>query len=313
MKMFGIESGVASGLSGESRGRARGQRFRRASATMFAAALLVSGCGDSEEVDTGGTDSPTRAAQAILNRQFVGDRVLDGTEPKPIVPGSQISISFDQDGNVSASAGCNQMGGEPDQDLLDDGRVVVASIMSTEMACDLELMEQETWLADLLTAGLDWSLDGDTLELSNESIEIVLVDQKVVQPDAELEETLWMLESLIDGESVSTSPGTVNASLRFLPDGKVEVSPGCNSGSGSWEMEADTITITDIGLTKMSCGGDADELEATMVGLLLSGGLEVELEGQSLTLTNEDGKGAGFTAATLDESLASTTTTGADS
>lgn len=85
-----------------------------------------------------------------------------GTEGHDLVPDSSVRMSF-EDGRLSVQAGCNTMGAGYD---VSDGRLGWSGPpMATRMACPEELMAQDTWLSDLLQAGLDATLDGDDLTL----------------------------------------------------------------------------------------------------------------------------------------------------
>ena len=55
------------------------------------------------------------------------------------------------DGQLGASGGCNSMGGSY---VVDGDRLAVEQMMTTEMACEPALMEQDQWLAALLDGAL---------------------------------------------------------------------------------------------------------------------------------------------------------------
>lgn len=65
--------------------------------------------------------------------------------------------------NLSASAGCNHMGGAW---RTDAGRLIAEQLARTEMWCEnARLMDQEQALASLLSAAPEYALEGDRLVL----------------------------------------------------------------------------------------------------------------------------------------------------
>jgi heat shock protein HslJ len=270
-------------------------------ALLGLAGLLVAACGDAEDSTT--TTEPRRAAAPLLEHAFVGDDVTVGGEPDPLVDGSELRISFDAEGTLSAGAGCNNMFGETDPEVLDAGRLEVAQLGSTEMACSEELMAQEQWFADLLTTGVSWRYDDASREvvLEGDDVVIRLTDEELVRPVVPFEETAWRSDSLIRGEVVSSTTDDFAATLRFLEDGTVEINSGCNTGSASWTLEDDVLRIEAIALTRMACDNAGGELEAWLLNVLAAHPVTVERLADRLTLTGSEGLGISFTGALAED------------
>ena len=74
----------------------------------------------------------------------------------------------------------------------------------TEMACPGGRMEQDTWVADFLSAGPRMSLDGDQLTLTGSTITMVLTDRRVVDPDRPLAGTRWVVDTIFQGDTASS-------------------------------------------------------------------------------------------------------------
>jgi len=201
------------------------------------------------------------------------------------VGGSEIRLTF-QDGQLSGSAGCNAMGGEY---RIEDGRLITGMLVMTEMACEEPLMAQEAWFAQLLQDGPAIALDGNTLVLTGEGVVLTMVDRTVVEPDLPLEGTRWVVDALVDGDSVSTVPQGVVATLRFV-EGRVEVEPGCNTGGGGITIEGDVITFGPIGTTKMACAAPASDVEALVLSVL-TGKVGYAIEADTLRLGGGNGPG----------------------
>ncbi len=277
-------------------------------ALLSLASLGLVACG-SDEVDTGGTSTapstsaPVSGAAALSGRTFLGTDVTVDGEPKVLVEPSQVRLSFDDDGGVGGSAGCNSLGGQPDADALDDGTIrIVGGVMMTEMACEpAALMEQDDWLADLLGEGLDWSLEGDVLVLTSGSTVLRLTDEEVATPDLPLEGTVWTVDGIIDGDTVSTAPDAVASTLVLHDDGTAELHTGCNTGSTTWTRDGDELVLRAIVTTRMACGGPAGELEDAVVSVLSADVLTLALDGSRLTLSTGDETGLDFTGSQLVE------------
>ena len=124
-----------------------------------------------------------------------------------LVPGTQIPLSF-KDGSLSASGGCNSMGGTY---TITGGRLTTTQMMTTEMGCEQPRMQQDQWLAALLSSSTI-NLAGDTLTLDDGTIQLTLQDREVADPDRPIEGTNWILDGIRTGEAVSSVPAGVTAS-----------------------------------------------------------------------------------------------------
>lgn len=84
--------------------------------------------------------------------------------------------------------------------------------------------------------------------------------------DDVLVETYWMLISL-EGEDLQGPIDTKTAYIRFREDGnEVNGFTGCNKFFGKYEMNGDSIRLSDLGSTKMAC--PAMEQENKLMGIL---------------------------------------------
>jgi heat shock protein HslJ len=245
------------------------------------AGLLLSSCGTA----TG------PAGPALEGRTFLSTGATQDGAPRELVAGSRVQLSF-VDGRVSAQAGCNSIGGAYS---VVDGTLVAEQLAMTEMGCSPELMDQDTWLADLLTARPAVATDGDILTLTTAATVLTLQDREVADPDRPLVGTTWRVDSLVTGESVSTTPGGAEATITFAADGSVQVRPGCNRGQGTWTEGEGTVTVGPLALTRMACPGDRGELEQAVLAVLGAGELEVDITADRLTLTAGD-RGLGLVA-----------------
>jgi heat shock protein HslJ len=85
-----------------------------------------------------------------------------------------------------------------------------------------------------------------------------------------------------------SAPATEGA-LSLLPDGKLTMRPGCNSGGGTYTIEANRLVTDSLSLTMMSCGEAADAQEQAFLAVLdADPRFEVETGTARLRLTSGD-------------------------
>jgi heat shock protein HslJ len=223
--------------------------------------------------------SPAAGPQ-LADRAFLSIAVTDGGAPRALVAGTRIRIDFN-DGNLSASAGCNSMGGPF---RVDGGRLITDALAMTEMGCDAERDAQDQWLGQLLGSRPAVRLAGDELTLESGQVVVRLRDRRIVEPDVAIAGPTWTVVSLISGDSVSSIPAGVTATVSFGANGAVSVNAGCNQGGGSWEPVAGGIEISALGMTKKACDGAAGQLEAAVMAVLGAGTMNAAIDSTMLTL-----------------------------
>lgn len=251
--------------------------------TLLVAACASGGAGASPTP----VPSPTPPASGgtvpagLDGRTFLVTRA----EGRVLVGGSQIRITF-KDGQLSASAGCNSMGGEY---RVDGATLTVGMLSMTDMACAEPLMAQDAWFSTFLSGGVTYALDGNTLTLTGGGVVLTAVDREVADPDQPLEGTLWMVTGLVNGGAVSSLPNGVVASLRF-DGGQVAVESGCNKGGGAYTVDGEVITFGSLVMTKMGCDAGRAQVESAVTSVL-QGRVGFVIEAGTLQLGGGTGPG----------------------
>jgi heat shock protein HslJ len=259
---------------------------------------LLAGCGSDDEDPVATGDPPgaeptgpgAGAGEELSGLEFLSESTTEGGQPVELVTGTRIRLTFHDDGRLTVHAGCNTLDATPtiSADRIDVGD----GLSTTDMGCDPTLHDQDGWLADLLTAGPTYVLDGDRLTLTAGDRVVELLDREVADPDRPLEGTTWTLDGLIDGDVASSVPGDVAATVTFA-DGAVTVEgTGCNGGGGSYTLDeaAHEVTVPALAWTRMACEGPSASVEAAL-GAVLDGTVGYEIEAAHLTLTHPGGKG----------------------
>jgi heat shock protein HslJ len=220
-------------------------------------------------------------ATGVADRVFVSTAV----EGYPLVDGTEIVLTFEGD-RISASGGCNQLGSTW---TLDGDVLVVPDMAMTQMACEpAALMDQDTWIAALLTSSPTATLEGDTLTLSADGAVVTFTDQETVNPDRPLEGTDWTLDGVRTADAVSSVPaGGAVPTLRF-EGGQAVVTTGCNTGSTGYEVGDGEITFQPMALTLAACVDPAMAAVEQAIVATLSGTVAYEIDADVLTLTNGD-------------------------
>jgi heat shock protein HslJ len=219
------------------------------------------------------------AGVQLDGRDFVLTALTVDGRPGQLVPGTQVRISF-ADGSLGANAGCNHLGADYE---VRDGHLTAGAMSMTEMGCDRARHDQDQWLADLLSSRPRLSLDGNGLVLDAGETVATFRDRTSVEPDQPLAGTRWELMTIIDGDTARSVPGDVLSTLQLSEDGTLQVVPGCNTGSGTYQKGAGTISFGAIAVTRMACPGERDDVERTVLAVL-SGDVEYEISSGTLTL-----------------------------
>ncbi|HSO50114.1 MAG TPA: META domain-containing protein, partial [Acidimicrobiia bacterium] len=122
----------------------------------------------------------------------------------------------------------------------------------------------------------------DQLTLTGAGVELVFNKLPPV-PTAALTNTVWVLETLIEGDSAS-SVGGERATLELFTDGSMLGSTGCRNLHGRY-----VVSGAEIQMPEFAAEGECpQELEAQdgMVVTVLGDGFRVLVEGEVLTLTS---------------------------
>ncbi len=119
----------------------------------FAAVLLSLSC-------TGVT--MVRAAETDIAGTWLAEDIRGGG----VIDNAQSKITFDADGKVSGSGGCNRFRGSA---TMGGDQLKIGPLGSTRMSCTSALMDQETKFFLALEAARSFVFDGAFLRLRDES------------------------------------------------------------------------------------------------------------------------------------------------
>jgi heat shock protein HslJ len=150
-------------------------------ALVVAAAMAVGSWVSGRSTDNASGSVVVRDLRSVAG-EYVS--VNDIGAPAPVLAGLPIRLTVEK-GRISAHAGCNSMQGAA---RVDDGRLVVADLATTEIGCAPDVAGQEQWVLTMLQARpriersgpyLSLSWDGHWLGLSSDP-----ADRPSVSPSA---------------------------------------------------------------------------------------------------------------------------------
>lgn len=249
--------------------------MRRAVGLLLALAL-VSGCGEA-------------AGPASIERAW---QLTSGTlqgEAIPIVDGFPITLTIETD-TLGGTAACNGYGGSY---TLVDGALVISELAATAMACaPEETMASESAYLEALSRATSVTAIDEQLTVAGEGMELEFLALPPV-PTADLTNTVWVLETLIDGGSAS-SVGGERATLELFTDGSMLGSTGCRNLNGRYVVSGAEVFINELA----AMGECPQELEAqdSLVVTVLGDGFRALVEEDTLTLTSTGNQGLVYRA-----------------
>jgi len=216
---------------------------------------------------------------------------------RSLVPGSTISAVFTPDGMVTGSSGCNQYSAIY---TLNGQTLGISQVSGTKMACDADLMAQETQYQALLARANSYVINGTQLTISNALGDKILIFNRgnttvtpvsTSTPVTTLKTIVgsWQLASLSD-DSGGTTPvlATAPITAQFTNVGNLSGSSGCNKYVTSYTVTGLSISVSPISTTKMACAPDVMAQESAYLTLLQKSG-RFTLYGDSMTLLDSSG------------------------
>lgn len=210
-------------------------------------------------------------------------------QPILLVPGSKVTLLI-KGTQAGGTAACNSYGGSI---RTSGASISISALSQTEMAClDDRLMASEVAYLAALPRVTTAAHSGNSLVLSGPQVELRFAPVPPVA-NAALLGTAWVLDSLINGDAVSSTVGA-RATLQFNADGTFSGSTGCREMSGTYTVSGNQVQATLDPYDTIGCAqglGDQD----VQVLAVISDGFGVTIQGQSLTLTAA-GKGLGYRA-----------------
>jgi heat shock protein HslJ len=197
--------------------------------------------------------------------------------------GTTVSLTFEGT-TLAVSGGCNTMSGGY---TIEDGKLDVGEMISTQKACEEPLMALDTAIGAFLAATPTVAITGDQMTLTAGDITLNLKEGAAAADASALEGVTWTVTDTVQGgttTAITSDPATVTFNA-----GTAEVFAGCNTGSAGYTVTGDTIEFGPMILTRMACEDAATQLETTVVAVLNgTDPATFAIDGTTLTLTSGD-------------------------
>lgn len=207
--------------------------------------------------------------------------------PAPAVEGTNAGLTFNEDGAVSGTSGCNGLGGDY---TVEGDQITFGEFVSTLMACDDPIMAQETAAHKVMTGTATYKIEGDTLTITNNDMVLVFT-QGILSTEAPAEPVsltgVWKLTAYGTTDAISSALADVEANLTFNDDGTVTGTSGCNDFGGKYTVEGDQITFSEVVSTLKLCDTPLMGQEEAMTQVL-NETASYQIEGNALKIANND-------------------------
>jgi heat shock protein HslJ len=198
---------------------------------------------------------------------------------------ARVDLTFEE-GRAAGSAACNTYSGGY---AVDGDAVTFEDFAVTQMACEEALMTLETAYLTALGDSTTFALGEGSLTLTGGATDLTFAEE----PEAEalpLVGTTWTLTTIAlpDSDAVGSVIAGTEVTLVLAEDGTFTGNGGCNQLNGTYAVEGDTITLSSIASTKMTCGAAIDEQEQAY-GASLEATSSFGIAGDQLALQDVDG------------------------
>lgn len=202
---------------------------------------------------------------------------MDG-ESVPKAPSHPSTITFEDD-QIFGTAACNGFGGSY---TLEDSEIAFVEFAVTEMACSPQevMIAEQAFINALFTVETAEIVD-DGLILSGSRTELHFEPLEQIST-ADLLGTVWVLDGLVQGDSVSSVTGQ-RTTLELFSDGSLIGSTGCRTLTGSYVIAGAEVAFTDFAASG-ECAADLLTQDSQVI-TVLEGGFNVEIDGDTMTLS----------------------------
>jgi len=224
----------------------------------------------------------------------------DGTITTPLTP-TNYTLDFKVAGTANLKADCNTGSGPY---TLDGNRITLGPFAMTMMACpegsmDSQFMKGLGEVASYLIQGDKLVLE---LKLDSGSMVFLPIADVSTSPASGAAPTLqgkaWLWQQTLMNDGTKSAPANPeDYALMFLPAGILTIRADCNSGSGTYKVDGNNLTITLGAMTMMACPeGTLDSTFLKNLGdvssYLMQGSnliLELKLDSGSMTFAPKSG------------------------
>ncbi len=253
--------------------------------------LLVAACTANPEPPAAGAADETTPTPATV----VVDK-LDGTQwllvewgpagaLTPLVEGTTVTLALNQ-GEAGGSSGCNGYGATYS---VDGNRITfdTSGFMTTQIACEPAIMEQEQGYLEALQAAESFTLLDDRLTIHTPGVDLVY-QMQVLTEQVLMEDMVWYLTSFVTGETAQSVSAGSEVTLT-LSAGRATGHGGCNQYFTDYQLAEGQLRFGPVGATKKACVEGIMSQESAYFNALANV-TGYTLTSDTLTLNHPDGQ-----------------------
>jgi len=184
-------------------------------------------------------------------------------DSKPLLPESEVSLIFNEDGRLSGSAGCNNYQSAYE---TEGSAIAIEQIVATRAYCDLPqgIMEQESAYLASLQSVAAYHIQGDKLTMEDADGQVLLAFKAFVEEEeivpTPVEDTTGLIGSVWKwvefmevGQPQLIIDKPESYTIEFLPDELVMLKADCNDASGTYSVSNGEIEIEVTMMTSAAC------------------------------------------------------------
>jgi len=246
---------------------------------VLVASLLLAACsGGSSTPATGGTGGTIEGITWALTAYIEGKTLND-------TPTGVYADARFEAGTVSGIASCNGFNGDA---KVSGTSLAISGVSSTQMACPIPASQVEASYLVALEDAASFTATADSLTIFDASGNTILTYAAAAGgiPTG----VTWNLIAYNNGQQsiVRTTPGS-NPTAVFSTDETVSGNASCNTYSGPYKIDGDTITIGPLISTQMACvSEDLNRQEAAFLAALQNA-TTFGVQGGTLEMRNDAG------------------------
>ncbi len=194
---------------------------------------------------------------------------------------------------VSGWTTCNSYGASV---IVGSGSIAFGDLFATEAACaDPDLMQRESTVLAIIAGASRFVFADAELTISGDEGSITF-EMPLPVVDVVLDDTLWTLDTLINGEAASSVLSTTRPTMTIdTTSGSIRGTTGCNDYFGEIRVEDTVVAITGLGWTEIGCERPVMRQEAAILEVLQTAE-SLTIEGDTLTLLGAEGRALVFRA-----------------
>jgi heat shock protein HslJ len=195
------------------------------------------------------------------------------------------AIQFATDGSLAGNTGCNTFMGN--YEVMEPNIIKIAPAGMTLMACENDLMVQETAMMEALPLARTYKITGQVLQLFDGS-NAELLRYRYDQP-ASLLGANWVATMINNGRGgVASLVAGSEVTALFNAMGQITGKGGCNNYNGPFTTSGSTIKIGPVASTMMACAEDVLAQEMAYFKAL-ENSATYTIQGDKLELRAADG------------------------